>query len=266
VNDNFRARIYPAGTSDGIGVEVQIDGNGKLTASNQQHTVTWPADDLNLRLGGCADDRLVLSCPGGDTIISTDMRMLDALAASGRAISAQVDKTRKQKSAADFRKHFNFVGIGMVWYVGPLLFIGVCIVAFVMAVVQDPDFKKAFDEAQQQQTTTEQTEAQEIERKMAAYEELAAQHMKKQWHLPKKHKKSQQMVASFQILDDGSISDYKVESHAKEKAFETLVKTTVDKSTPFPGPPNGTQAVQFSFTTAEGPKALPLLRDPETTE
>lgn len=260
MNKNFRGRIYPSGSSNGFAVNVAVDGTGELVATDGQNSARWKVDELALKLGGCAEDRVVISCPSGDTIISTDFNMLDALSGMGPAVDKQIRKTKQQKNSAAWRRRLGVVAIPMLWYGFPLMFIGGVILLMVIGIAfSDHSSTSTSDSSDTEQT---QTATSTDEDGTAAiderYGEFILPHLKSAWHPPTKMKKPFKTVAGFVVAADGSLGEMAVTRSSGNQKFDSLVESTIHKAEPYPKPPkDGGVSVYFEFSTTGVKTAKP---------
>lgn len=251
---NIHGRIYPSGSSSGFSVRVDVEGES-LVASDGTNTAKWSANELKLKLGGCAEDRIVISCPTGDTIISTNFDVLAQLANCGPAIGLEVKKTKRQKESADWRRRFSFAGVGLVW-LGPLgcmVFLGILVttLSIVAALMDTKEGSQTPTEQTQTATTTESAETDKAEELRKRYEEFAQGHVKKKWH-PGKYKKAFKTVASFVVDGEGQVSDFEIQEASGNAKFDAAVEAAVDQAQPFPAPPEGESLeVIYDFTNKD---------------
>lgn len=242
---SYRARIYPNGSSEGIAVDLAFDESENLVASDGQRSARWPLDQMHLKLGGCSEDRLVMSCPSGDTIISTDLSLLNALSQS--CLQGAVEDTRRKHSAAKFRKNFSMFGVVMLWFGVPMLVIlpfiaAVCIGFWHGMENAKSDKPNSADTVPADQAqTVEEEEAQKL---LERYEEFVNQHIAKHWH-PAKYNRPLKATAEFTINANGTVSDFEFTEPSGSKTFDKAAKSAVMDHQPLPKPPDG--AIRYSY-------------------
>lgn len=257
MNRNFRARIYPAGSSEGVAVDLDLDGE-VLVASDGVSTASWPMSALRLNLGGCAEDRVVVHCPSGDTLISTDLKILSALANCPK-LRNQVDSTRGKHTAATFRRRVGTAGLLMLWWGLPLMVLGSIFLAVVVGVcmgIMHPDSTDSTDSkapaasAEQQQEQPQEAAAAPAENSdqeaIDEYDASVIEHIGKNFH-PPSLKKPLSAVTRFTIKPDGKIASFSMVKSSGNKAFDQAAKNAVMKHQPFPVPPDPTRSLEFEY-------------------
>lgn len=259
MNRTFKARIYPTGSSEGIAVDLDLDGD-VLVASDGVSTASWPMTALRLNLGGCAEDRVVVHCPSGDTLISTDMKILGALADCPK-LKNQVDSTRGKHTAATFRRRFSTAGVLMLWWGLPLMILGTVFIAIVVGIclrIIDPDStdsKAPAASAEQQQQPPQEAAVpaessnqapRENDAESQAYDAAVVEHIEKNFHPPSRMK-SLKAVTRFTIKPDGKIANFSMVQSSGNKAFDLAAKNAVMKHQPLPVPPDPTRQMEFEY-------------------
>lgn len=255
MKSNFRARIYPTGSSEGIAVDLDLDGE-VLVASDGVSTASWPMSSLRLNLGGCAEDRVVVHCPSGDTLISTDMKILGAFANCPK-LKVQVDSTRGKHTAATFRRRLGTTGMLMLWWGLPLTILGLPFLVIAIALCAhflNPDADSTQStvtatagEQQKQQpqeaaAPAENADAEELNQ----YNEAVVTHIEKYFHRPKRSD-SLKARARFTIKPDGKVSSFSFTQSSGNKAFDLAAKNAVLNHQPLPAPPDPTRPVEFDY-------------------
>lgn len=234
-------------------MDVDVEGES-LVASDGERTGRWPVDGLRLGLGGCAEDRVVVHCPTGDTIISTDMNILNAFAQASSALSGQVNTTRSRHSAAKFRRRFSMVGVLLLWWGIPLTILGsvvlVAVVGIVMAIISpktgDTAAPAVTEQQEEQQTQAAPTEEDTANSADEEFEIALTEHIDKYFHPPRKGK-ALSAQARFTIKPDGKVSNFSFTHSSGNKAFDQAAKSAVMSHQPLPAPPDPTRPLEIEY-------------------
>jgi TonB family protein len=277
---SFPARIYQRNSENPISVTITVDtelGYLSIVRENGKHQASIPLDKLDLKLGGSTQDRIVLFCgTTGDTIISSDIKLLDTLQQSKDfpTLAQQIDKAKIDQRSSHMQK-FMGVALSALPVFLFIIWISVGFTHYKNPWSKEPSKKELIQENKAEAKTSpvpvstiiaeekkelEKLQPQipepkpiapkkvELEQSEEMYLQNVQKLLKKNWH-PPILKNNKQTIVEFAIDKDGKTFDTKISKSSGSKTMDQAALKAIS-TIPLTAPPKGIETpllIEFTF-------------------
>jgi len=251
---NFLARLYERGTGESVPITVSFQDGTLLIylEENGNEAIVVPLDEWEVRVGGSAEDKIVLAArQTGDTIVCGDEHFLASIAeATDNAdILKQISKAKRQNTTRAVRQSTGIIAVVIV-----VTMFGGCVT---LAVLNETGrghrhHRRSLDSYQRERETQDRESDSDAEQEVfdgAKYMQRITPIIKRAWR-PPPHSKQTKVVVVFTVHKTGATSGARIEKSSGDPACDESGLKAISFVSPLPSPGQGAPdsfEIEFTF-------------------